>query len=114
MALSHERNSTGIGIKAVDISFNDKLSEESICAFLKDNGCILSDIDLILHSDNLPVTTSAASINYLEYTGMHYSASAFAVHIAHDFLANSDKKRALVLNSLCKGRSGMLLVEKSI
>lgn len=112
MALSYNKNNSGIGIKSVDISYNDELNEDAIHAFLADNDITLNDIDLILHSDQLPIETEAETINYLTYTGMHYSASAFAVHVAHDYLANSDKKHVLILNSLCKGRSGMMLVEK--
>lgn len=112
MALSHEKNSSGIGIKSVDISFNDDLNKDAVHAFLVDNDITLNDIDLILHSDQLPIETEAETINYLVYTGMHYSASSFAVHIAHDYLLNSDNKRVLILNSLCKGRSGMVLIEK--
>jgi hypothetical protein len=51
-------------------------------------------------------------MDYLNYTGVHYTASAFAVHIAHDYLEAKNKNYSIVVNDMCKGSLGLILLAR--
>ncbi|MBL1280471.1 MAG: beta-ketoacyl synthase chain length factor [Fluviicola sp.] len=111
-AISGEKSKNKIGIQAVATNFNSINLENEIAQFLAKENCEM--VDLILTSGDVVKNTTSKieSINYLKITGLHYSSSAFATHIAHDFLKNNDAETALIVNNLCKGKLGLILVKK--
>lgn len=112
--LSPKKNNSGTGIKALHTSFNPKELGIEIKSFLKGEGLELKEIDLILHSNSREISEieGVNCLDYLQYTGVHYSASAFAVHIAHDYLETEKKKYSIVVNDMCNGYLGLILVVK--
>tara|TARA_B110000285_G_scaffold212306_1_gene255730 strand:+ start:39 stop:962 length:924 start_codon:yes stop_codon:yes gene_type:complete len=112
---SQEAVDTRIGIKNVHISFDPEKIDKEIEEFLKQNNLTLSDIDLIEHSDvnSNTIQEHPKTLNYLQYTGMNFSASAVATHIAHDYLKGNDKRNVLIVNALLKSSLGLILVSKS-
>ncbi|MDX2361711.1 MAG: beta-ketoacyl synthase chain length factor [Crocinitomicaceae bacterium] len=113
-AISSENNKSNIGVKAVYTNFNTKDVETSVREFLAQQGLEISDLDLVLSDDEtrMNIPAGVTSMNYLAYSGTHYSAPAFAVHIAHDYLASKDAKYVLVVNEMCKGKLGLTLIQK--
>lgn len=112
--LSPVKNETGIGVRSVYTQFNALDVQQDIFHFLENNELSVNDLDLVLYGGELPLTVSekTETLDYLAYTGMHYSASAFALHMAHDYLAHREAKLALVINEICPGKLGLTLVEK--
>lgn len=104
-----------IGIRQVMVQFECEDINKEINGFLTQLGLSAKDLDMVLFSDTLPqsLTEGKKQLNYLNFSGMHFSASAFAVHIAHDYLRSNNEKRALVVNTICESRLGITLVEKA-
>ena len=113
-AISKEESASSIGIKAVETNFNSQDIEKEINAFLVRENTSLNDIDLILSSGDIlnKEKFSVKILNYINYSGLHYSASSFATHIAHDFLNSTEAKNTLIVNNLCKENLGLILVSK--
>ena len=113
-AISKNKVETSIGIKAVETNFNSQDIEKEILAFLEKENVSLESLDLILSSGDIlnKELIPNKTINYLNHTGMHYSTSAYATHIAHDFLKSNDAENVLVVNNLCKANLGLILVSK--
>jgi len=97
------------------VQFECEDIDKEIIGFLTQLGLSAKDLDMVLFSDTLPesLAESKKQLNYLIFSGMHFSASAFAVHIAHDYLKSTNEKRALVVNTICEKRLGITLVEKA-
>lgn len=112
-ALSPDNNENGIGIRAVYTNFNSKNSLTEIGEFLQSEGLELKDIALVLSNEEVPLPNGVEQVNYLEYTGLHYSASSFAVHIGHDYLRAHQAQFVLVVNTLLKGKLGLTLLERT-
>ena len=104
-----------IAIQAVSTNFNATNLLEDISTFLDVHDISMEEIDLLLHSnDDIEAHFSPKeAINYLDFTGFHYSASSYAVHVAHDFLKYRHMaKYALVVNDLCPGKVGLTLITR--
>lgn len=102
-----------IGVKAVKVNFNSTNVDNELSTFLKENNLSKEQIDIVLHSNSdVKLSENQEGIDYLQYSGLHYSASSFALHVAHDHLKNSDKKTAVVVNDMCAGKTGFMLVIK--
>ncbi|OFZ55794.1 MAG: hypothetical protein A3D92_13015 [Bacteroidetes bacterium RIFCSPHIGHO2_02_FULL_44_7] len=112
-ALSPEKDENSIEIRGVYTNFNSKNITTEIEEFLRTEGLSLNELALILSNELLPLPEEIAQINYLEFTGLHYSASSFAVHIGHDYLRARTKGFVLVVNTLCKGKLGLTLLERT-
>jgi len=112
--LSEKQQNSTVAIQAVETNFNSKHTDREISSFLERENVTLENSDLVFTSGNsLNVAGSSLNtINYLKYSGLHYSASAFATHVAHDFLKNNNAKYALVINDLCKDNLGLILLKK--
>jgi len=110
--ISPTKGSTGIGVRDVHTNFNATNIAKDIQDFLSKNKLTTDDIDVILSSNEQPFSDKQETLNYLDYSGMHYSAPAFALHLAHDYLLSKGKKFALIVNDMCPGRLGLTLVEK--
>lgn len=113
--LSPNLGETKIGINYVGINFNVKDVNREIIKFLESKEIGINEIDLILHSDpSLKIVRDhLTTLNYLDYSGMNYSASAFATHLAHDYLNDNDGKNVLIINNLCEGKLGLIIVSKT-
>ncbi len=111
-AISGEKEKSKVGIQAVKTNFNSTNIDDEIQQFLAEENC--PQVDLLLSSGTVLKNTSSKKevVNYLKNTGLHYSSSAFAMHIAHDFLANNDANYALIVNDLCKSNLGLILLKK--
>lgn len=107
-------NKSNVYIQAVSTNFNSENILSDIAAFLEIHEIEMENVDLLLHSnDGLEEYFSPEnSMNYLNYSGFHYSASAFALHIAHDYLVNENKSCALIVNDLCPTNVGLILVRR--
>ena len=112
-AISDEVSESRIGVRGVYVNFASERVSSEISQFLSNKHLSIHDIDLVLHNGNESGVDflGTPELNYLDYSGMHYSASAFALHIAHDKLAQSGNM-ALIINDLCPGNLGLMLVEK--
>ena len=113
-AVSKDSQKSNVAIQAVDTNFDCNNIDVEIVAFLKKENLVPENIDLLLTSGTElnDASFSCDNVNYLNYTGLYYSASAFATHIAHDFLKNNDAEYALVVNDLCQGNLGLILLKK--
>lgn len=102
-------------IQAVSTNFNSENILTDIAAFLEIHEVEMKDIDLLLHSNDgiLEHFSPQNEMNYLNYSGFHYSASSFALHIAHDYLVNESKSCALIVNDLCPTNVGLILVRRN-
>lgn len=109
-AISGKKNN--IGVKAVKTNFNSASTQEDLVSFLSEQNMTLNDVDVVLNSsDTVQIPSTCDSIDYLNFSGLHYSASAFALHIAHDYLIEKKKKTALIINDMCSGKTGFMLVQ---
>tara|TARA_B110000285_G_C15138291_1_gene628769 strand:+ start:1237 stop:2082 length:846 start_codon:yes stop_codon:yes gene_type:complete len=113
--LSHNLGKSRIGINLVGINFNVKNIDNEIMMFLEFNEIGIDELDLILHSDSSLniVSDHSNALNYLDYSGMNYSASAFATHLAHDYLNHNDGRNVLIINNLCEGKLGLIIISKT-
>ncbi len=100
-----------IGFKKVEALFNINSIESEIKRFLSEENLTEKDIDLVLTSNEINLNFEK-TINYLEFSGLHYSASAFASHIGHDFLKSSNAQNVLVINHICTDKLGLILLQK--
>jgi len=103
-----------VKVKAISTTFNSDNVLTDIAAFLEVHGIEMENIDLLLHSnDGIEAhVTPKDAFNFLDYSGFHYSASAFALHIAHDYLVNEEKEWALIVNDMCPSNVGIMLIQR--
>lgn len=111
--VSNDKQSAQVGILKVEALFNVENIADEINSFLKEQNIASDAIDLVLHSgENLDDLGFKKELNFLDYSGLHYSASSFALHIGHDFLIHNDAKYALIVNTLCPRKLGLILIKK--
>jgi len=110
--LSNKSNKSKIGIQAVHLSFSYQNLADEIDSFLEKENIPMNSISLLLHSDSQLGCKyeNIESVNYLKYTGMYFSASSFALHIAHDYLKVKKEKYALIVNDMCPDGLGLTLL----
>ncbi len=107
--MSNEQSS--VAISKVEALFSIDSIEQEIKRFLAEKNLSENEIDLVLSSESIALDFPKI-MNYLDYTGLHYSASAFATHIGHDYLKNNTAKNALIVNHICNGKLGLILLQK--
>jgi 3-oxoacyl-[acyl-carrier-protein] synthase II len=93
------------------ISYNAADLSTEIASFLTKSGLNPSDIDLLLHS-GIQVDLFEKSMNYQDFSGFHYSSSAFAFHIGHDFLKSKSGKNVFIVNAQMNHKLGLILLRK--
>jgi 3-oxoacyl-[acyl-carrier-protein] synthase II len=101
-------------LKPGDIGIEQPIFEYSgtnIEEVVKQHDIDLSSFDLILHS-GISSLEQAERINYLEFTGFNYSASALAIHYAYDRLKHESLNSVLIVNNLCKSSTGIVILRK--
>lgn len=111
-------SSSAVGAKSckivdIEINYNENLLEKVVKEFLKKNNIDSTNLDLLLHSGKLIKTDGKTkSINYLSYSGINLSASAFAVHFANDYLIENNLNCALIVNTFCSNAFGLVLLQQ--
>lgn len=107
MVLSNETSEKALIDCAVE--FNATNTTEKIEAFLAKNGVDSSQVELVLYAGECPTTIGDKQVNYEQYTGLYYSSSAFAVHLANDY-SGKNGNYALIVNHQIPGKLGLTLV----
>lgn len=100
-------------VKVIDcaVEFGSHSIADSIDQFLSKNNSSTKEIDLVLFAEPIELNVKE-SINYQDYTGLHYSSSAFAFHIGHDFLTTTRSNLVLIVNNQSKNRLGLTLIAR--
>lgn len=86
----------------------DRTSE--IDRFLNGHGLDRSMIGYVFTSDGLAMDGFSHHLDFTNYVGLYYTASAFGVHLAHDWLKSRKNQFALVVNEICPGKLGLTLL----
>lgn len=109
--LSIAPESSGKGKRIIDcsVNFNNVNTETSIARFLTENSVDASAIELVLYAGTLPDSIGTKQIGYEHYTGLYYSSSAFACHLANDYQL-SEGKYVLIVNHQVSGKLGLTLL----
>lgn len=110
LAIQPERLTSGKRIVDCSVNFNNENTGESISKFLRKNNIDVSDVELVLFSGEIPGSIGVKQINYEQYTGLYYSSSAFAVHLANDYKP-SEGKSVLIVNHQIEGKLGLILIQ---
>ena len=109
--LKNAKSDKGIFVKDVLVLANSKKDiNEVILQFLEKNQCNPSSLTKVYHSD-LEISLSTEKVNYLDFTGYNYAASALAFHIGVSELSEN-KGCILIVNSLMKNDLGLILLER--
>lgn len=93
-----------------EVNFDNQDTEGAILKFLSKNEIAPSQIELVLKSSNVFTTIGTKQVDYEQYTGLYYTSSAFAVHLANDFKL-SEGKYTLIINHQINGKLGLILVK---
>jgi 3-oxoacyl-[acyl-carrier-protein] synthase II len=109
------------GLSLVDVNTID------IDAFLQENNCHKSDIDLVLYATTSQQIAqqwqtyfnAITMVDYAKYSGYYATSSAFATHLAQDiittqptnFCSSNPVKRVLICNAINPTNLGLILVE---
>jgi len=112
MILGESNSKLGIGVKDILLHEGPDNIEHITNQFLQKNSLSLHEIDQVFVSGEELKSFFHNSINYLQYSGLYFSASAFAVHLAHDWLIKEGKKYALIINELFEGKIGLMLIKR--
>jgi hypothetical protein len=112
MIVGHQKSGSGIGFQDCTVDFNAENIAGSVDDFLHKNGLNLSDIDQTFVSGQELMHEFPGAIDYLNYSGLYFSASAFAVHLGHDWLKKEQKKYVLIINEQIKGKLGLILLKR--
>lgn len=112
MIVGSEQGTNGISILDcfVHYSANDRV--QLVELFLQKSGLSLQDIDQVFVSGIELKAEFPSSIDYMQYSGLYFSASAFAVHLGHDWLVKEKKKYVLIINEQIKGKLGLILLKR--
>ena len=110
-ALSKEKSISEIGFYACKSHFNSKDIEGDIIDFLQELKIDINEIDRIYTNLNSIDSLNQEIVNYELYTGLYFTANAFGVHMAHDWLLKQSKKYALIVNSGCNNSLGLILLK---
>jgi 3-oxoacyl-[acyl-carrier-protein] synthase II len=104
-------------VKAISISQNDSLSA-AIMSFLDVNQLSSGDIEMGFVGHNLSAETSEnlpfATVIYTDYSGRHFSSSAFGLHLASQFLQHYGKLGAhvIIINIAANNKVGLTLLQR--
>jgi 3-oxoacyl-[acyl-carrier-protein] synthase II len=102
----------GIGIQDILIHTESEDIEYVVNQFLQKHKLSIDNIDQFFVSGEEQTCFFSRSINYLQYSGLYFSAAAFALHLAHDWLRKERKKYALIINEIFKGKIGLMLIKR--
>jgi 3-oxoacyl-[acyl-carrier-protein] synthase II len=78
-----------------------------ILSVMKKRDLNLDDYDVVLHSD-VKDLENESYINYIMFSGVNLSSSAFAFHYAFELLQKRKGGKALIVNNLCVESTGFI------
>ena len=110
--LSKEQKSSTVAITDCLVLHETNNWQADLDAFLQKNGHELNTIDSVYVSQQEDTAIVENAICFIDYSGLYYSASAFALHMAHDKLLHSRATSALIINRICGNQLGAILLEK--
>jgi|688.fasta_scaffold17319_9 3-oxoacyl-[acyl-carrier-protein] synthase II len=112
MVLGSDVSHESIQIQDVYLNFNAKDSYTETTVFLERNGLSLSEMDLILVSGKDMCEVFPKSLDYTQYTGLYFTNSSFAMHIAFDKLKR-EGNHVLIVNELSHSKLGLILLSRN-
>lgn len=111
LVLSDEKGNGIAHIRACEVSFSSEDTETQIARFLSSNKSAFQDLDLILEGDSVFESRVKKHISFQDYSGYYQSASAFALHMANDWLIeNKEAHSVLIVNNLESNKLGLTLI----
>ena len=110
-ALSKKKSKSEIGFQACRSIIKAKDIEVEIDLFLRELKIEINEIDRIYTNQNSLDFPKEMVVNYEAYSGLYFTANAFGVHLAHDWLIKEVKKYALIVNSGCNNSLGLILLK---
>jgi 3-oxoacyl-[acyl-carrier-protein] synthase II len=111
LVLSNEPENSISYIQACDVFFSLDNPETQVEQFLTSNNYRLQEIDLILEAGSNFKSKAKNHHSFLDYSGFYQSASAFALHMANDWLIeNTNAKSVLIINNLESNKLGLTLI----
>lgn len=110
LVLNKTEKSEGVSIVACKMVEGGERTDE-IALFLQENGLLPSHIDRLYTSDPNQDKRFNDQLNYTPFTGQYHSSSAFATHMAIDWLRIHGATHALIVNASCPGKIGLILVK---
>ncbi|WP_343635282.1 beta-ketoacyl synthase chain length factor [Fluviicola sp.] len=114
LVVSGEKGNSTAAIEACEVYFAAENPKELVNQFLAANPCSLDSIDLILEAGSDFKSAAKNHVSFTDYSGFYQSASAFAVHMANDWLLqNSTGKRVLIINNLESNKLGLTLIRSN-
>jgi len=107
----------GQGKKILDcvcyFSVDKEQTRQLILQFLDKNTVLPANIDLVLFSGEIDLDLNrkigGKCLNIEQYTGLYYTSSAFAVHLANDYMLDRNKY-SLIVNKQAENKLGLILV----
>ncbi len=114
LVLSGEKGNSIACIQACEVYFTNENKATQVEQFLAANNCSFQDLDLILEAGSDFKSQAKKHYSFLKYSGFYQSASAFAVHMANDWLIkNGDDKTILIVNNLESNKLGLTLIHRN-
>lgn len=114
LVLSDEKGNAISHIQACDVSFSKEDIETQVARFLSSNNCTLQDLDLVLEAKSVFASKAKKHISFPDYSGYYQSASAFALHMANDWLiVNKEARTILIVNNLESNKLGLTLIRRN-
>jgi 3-oxoacyl-[acyl-carrier-protein] synthase II len=110
LVLQPNKNANSIAIKDCSAIKTKRSLHEEIETFLTDNNISKNDIHKVFSNNDELNNQFSDHVNFSEFTGLHYSSSAFGTHMAHDWLLKNANKNVLVVNSGCNENIGLILL----
>jgi hypothetical protein len=114
MVLSGEKGNSISHIAACEVYFSSEDTETKIGQFLASVNSSFNDLDVILEAGSGLKPKAKKHHAFTDYSGYYQSASAFAVHMANDWLIeNPGDQTVLIVNNLESGKLGLTLVKRN-
>lgn len=106
---SNQPSQDSTKILATQTYSNNLPIEENMKSFITKSGINETQVDLILSAT--PIESKTSQITYTAYSGLHQSSSAFALHMAHQYILNKQKNIVLIVNNL-SNKLGLTLLKR--
>lgn len=111
MVLSKEKDTALAAVQGCEVFYPAGDLHSRIDQFLRANNCNLEHIDLVLEAKSELKSEFKNHHSFTDYSGFYQSASAFAVHMAHDWFKNHpDHRNVLIVNNLESNKLGLTLI----
>lgn len=111
MVLSKEKGNALAAVQGCEVFFSPEDMHAQIEQFLTAHHTSFQDLDLILEAGSELKSQAKKHYSFPEYSGFYQSASAFAVHMAHDwFIDHPNDRKILIVNNLESNKLGLTLI----